>query len=317
MITNFVYNQGTKYLFQRSYAVSLAPPGSSAAIQFGTIGNSPAPLRVRFDIDKIGVGTKANAKIEIFNMAQQTRNNIKAGWGVLLQAGYSGLLGNIFTGDVVLQGTKVTRNGPDIISELHCGDGEAAIIMTTLDKTYPPGTPLYQVLQDIAMAMHVQSAVSPTGVNIGNVFGIPNTIFQRGLTLHGPCQDHLNKLLDPAGLKWTVDNGVLNIFPVGNSSNTTAIVVSVNTGMIGVPSKNTDFTSFTSLLNPQLVPGKLVQILSEDPSINNTFYTINRAHYQGDSHDNKWEVECECFEAENVAIPAAAAQGFNFQTAVV
>jgi hypothetical protein len=317
MITNFVYNQNSKYLFQRAYAVSFAAPGQAAAVQYGTLGNNPAPLRVSFDIDKVGVGTKSNAKIEVYNMSQQTRQNVmKSGWGILLQAGYSNFLGNIFYGDIVNQGTKVKRAGPDIIAEIHCGDGEAAIVMSTLDKTYPPGTALYVVLQDIANAMHLQTSVSPTGINVGTILSIPNTIFQRGLTLHGQCKDHLDKLLGPAGLQWNIDSGVLNIKPVGAAKTTEVIEVNINTGMIGNPSKNDDFTTFVSLLNPKLVPGALVHITSEDPAIKDTYYTLTRSHFEGDSHDNKWQVSCECIEATNINVALPSAQGFDFSKAV-
>lgn len=315
-VTNFVYNQNTQYLFNRAYAVSIAPPGQTQSFQYGTLGLKPAPLRVRFDIDKNGVGSSNKAKIEIFNLSDQTRQQLKSGWSILLEAGYNGLTGIIFFGDISLEGTTSTRNGPDIITAIMCGDGEAAIGFSTIDKNYPAGTTLAIVLQDIGTAMNTKTNTSPIGLNAGVGIGIPNVVFQRGLTLHGSCADALNKLLPPNGLKWNVDNGNLNILPVNSTNGNTAIVVSSNTGMIGVPSQNKNFMTFTSLLNPKLVPGALIQLVSQNTSLNG-FYTINRAHYEGDSHDNKWQVECECVQANDVAQSLPAAQGFNYNTAVV
>ena len=62
--------------------------------------------------------------------------------------------------------------------------------------------------------------------------------------------------------------------------------------MIGVPSNNNDCTQFVSLLNPKLTPGSLVQLISENATLNG-FYTLRRSHYEGDSHDSKWQVTCE------------------------
>lgn len=313
-LSTFNYSQTAQYLFKRSYAVSIGPPNQTAALQYGTLGTNPAPLRVRFEIEKTVFGSSPNhSKIELFNLSTQSRQNFKKGYIVNLQGGYNGLVGTLFTGNVFI--TKSDRSGPDIITTLECLDGGASIVLARLDKSYPAGVTNIQILQDVATAMSVTTDSNP-GVSAGIVVGIPTQTFNKGFTATGPCKDTLDKLLKPQGLEWTVDNGNLNIIPKSAYDGNSAQVVSAETGMIGVPSQNEFFTQFTSLLNPKLVPGALVQLISENAALNG-FYKIRKSKLEGDSHENKWQVSCEAVPMPNVVQVFPAAEGFNFNPAAL
>lgn len=313
---SFVYNPNQQYLFKRSYAVNIGQLGQTAGLQYGTIGLHPAPLRIKFDIDKNMVGSSNKSKIELYNLSQQSRQGIKKGYVIQLLAGYNGLISQLFLGNVLPNGLTSTRNGPDIVTSMECGDGESAITFSRLDKTYPAGTTLVQILSDVAVAMSLITSYNPVGVNAGIVLGIPNLVYNNGYVAHGPCNELLNVLLKPQGLEWSVQNGNLNITPIGKYNGQSAIVVSSETGMIGTPSSNDQFTQFTSLLNPRIIPGCLVQLQSENTTLNG-FYTVRRCHYEGDTHDTKWQVACEAVLQPGVSQNLPAAQGFDFNTAVV
>lgn len=312
----FNYSPSAQYLFNRAYAVSLAPPGQVSALQYGTIGKDPAPLRVKFEIEKTMFGASPNhSKIEIYGLSVASRQSIKKGYLVNLQAGYNNLLGTIFTGNVFF--AKSDRNGPDIITSLECLDGGSSIVFARLDKSYPAGTTLIQILGDVAAAMSVTTNYQPDPVNAGIALGIPNVVYNNGFVCTGPCKDSLNKLLINQNLEWTIQDGNLNIIHKGNYDGNTAVVISSLTGMIGVPSQNQFYTQFTSLLNPKLVPGALVQLISENDSLDG-FYKIRKAKYEGDSHDNKWQVMCECTPMPNGSVQTlSASQGFNYNSAVI
>lgn len=314
-LQTFIFNPQAQYLFKRAYAVSLGPPNQQSALQYGTIGVSPAPLRIKFEIEKTMFGASPNhSKIDIYNLSIQSRSSIKKGYLVQLQAGYNNLLGTIFTGNVFV--AKTERDGSEIMTSLECLDGGSAIIMAVLDKSYGEGVKLSQILQDVATAMSVVTNIQPVGVNSGIILGIPNVIFNTGFVAHGPCKDTLDKLLTPMGLEWNVQNGNLNIIPKRNFDGNTAQIVSVDTGMIGVPSQNEGFVQFTSLLNPKLVPGALVQLVSENKNLNG-YFKIRKSKFEGDSHDNKWQVSCEACIMSNVTQTLPASKGFDINTAVV
>ena len=316
-IQPFSYNPNAQYLFNRAYAIAIGAPGQTSALQYSNFpiqGSSmlqkASPLKVRFDITKNLIGSPAKAKFEIFNLSQQSRQAIKKGYIVQMQAGYNGLIETLFTGNIVPNGLKSARNGPDIITSMECGDGESSIVMTVLNKAYPAGTYLAQVVRDCALAMQLVDSDDPVGVNSGSILQVPEVTYGRGLTIEGPVKKTLDDLLKPQGLRWYVTNGNLNIIPVKSTNGSAAIVVSKDTGMIGTPSQNDQYTEFAALLNPKLLPGQLVQLISENTSLNG-FYKIMSGHYEGDTHDSKWQVTCQCVAVNNVAIPLTASNGFD------
>ena len=297
-----------QYLFGRSYKIAIGAPGQQAAVQFSNepvlingILTVPSSIRVKFDVHKNPLGTPNNCKFELFNLAQETRQAIKKGFILQMQAGYNGLMDTIFIGNVRPDGIKNKRQGADIETHIECGDGEAAIVLSSLDKSYPPGTNLVTILQDVAATLSVTSDLQPGTVTAGTVVGIPPVTYGRGISIHGPCNATLDKLLKPQGLRWSVQNGKLDIIPVTANNGAEAIVVSVETGMIGVPSFNGQYMEFQSLLNPKLAPNALVKVISEndDPQING-FFVIKTAHYEGDTHSNSWHVSCQCTPQPNV-----------------
>lgn len=327
MITNansLIVGFQDQKLFKRSYALAIGAPNQTAAIQYANYSvqgknntvQPPSPLRIKFDIQKNLIGSPANAKFELFNMSVNSRQGIKKGYIMLLQAGYQGLVQTLFTGNVVPLGLKTERHGPDTITKIECGDGESAIVMTNLDQSYPPGTTLAQVLQDISDEMGVESNINPDGTGVGIVLGIPNDTFGRGITISGPVNRTLDKLLKPRGLRWSVQNGNLTIIPATGYDGKSAIVVSALTGMIGTPSNNDQYMEFTSLLNPNIAPGALVQMISENTALNG-FYKVMNAHYEGDTHDNNWHVKTQCIPMPNVQQRLSNIKQGKYSTAVV
>lgn len=319
----FVFSPQAQYLFKRSYALAIGGPGTTASLQYANfplVGpngiQAPSPLRIQFDIDKNAVGSSNKSKITVYNFSLQTRQSIKKGWVLRLQAGYNGLVETIFFGNVPAgAGVKSKRDGPDIVTELECGDGENAIAYATLDKSYPSGTTLAQIITDLGSAMGATVNGQP-GVGAGVIAGIPAIVFNNGRHVRGSVRDSLETLLTPYNLRWNVHNGNLNILPRGASNGQTAILVSRATGMIGVPSYNNDLLQFTNLLNPKLVPDALIQMESENTALNG-FYKLNRCHYEGDTHDTKWQVACEGIKSQNLIQALPTATGFNAQGAVV
>lgn len=326
MITNatpFVFSPQQQYLFGRCYALAVGAPYQTTAIQYANFqvtdasgkAQPPSPLRVTFDIEKNLVGSPNKSKIQLYNLSLQTRQLIKKGWVVRVQAGYKGLVETIFFGNIAVDGLKTERKQAEIILTMECLDGGSAITMATLDKSYGPGTTLAQVLKDVGQAMATPTSYNPQGIGAGVAVGIPDIVYGNGLVVTGQCRDTLDKLLKDQGLRWTVENGNLNIIPLRAHNGQSAILVSKQTGMIGTPSQN-QYTEFTSLLNPKLIPGALVKLESDNTSVNG-FYKINKSHFEGDTHDNKWQVTCQCIQISGVSQTLKASNGFNYDTAVV
>lgn len=300
MINSFSILQNDNSLFGRCYSIAIGAPNQTSALLYGFAPPKlNSPIRIKFDIDKNSLGTSNKAKMEIYNLSIQSRQAFKKGYIVQLKVGYQNIIDTIFTGNVLTNGIGSTRNGADIITTIECGDGESSIVMARLDQSYPAGVSVFQILKDCAAAMNLEDSFNPEGVGSGIIIGVTNSVYNKGFNASGAVSDTLDKVLKPQGLEWSVQNGNLNIVPKTGHNGQTAIVISKKTGLIGVPSSNDQVTKFNSLINPRLIPGALVKLESDNTSLNG-FYRVRRSHFEGDTWDNKWQVECECILMNNV-----------------
>lgn len=279
----------SQHLFNRVWAVSIGLPGK--------LGKKYTGLRTVFDIDKTSTTSSNKAKIEVYNFNTQSRLNYQKGFQIQLQAGYTGLNGDtpiletIYLGDIP-QGPKgciSSRKGSSILTTFECGDAERQLVYGHFDQSYPPGTKYITVIQDLANEMNV---------DLGTVIGIQDQAFSTGYAATGSIASQLTKLLKNQKLEWHIQNGYLQILPLGAHNGDTAVILSNQkgpgkpglTGLIGVPSQGDGFITFEALLNGKLLPGAPVQIFSETI---NGFFKIRRSHFEGDSHGDKWQVTCE------------------------
>ena len=294
-------NNGPQYLFNRKWLVAIG--------QQGQPGNAYDKLRVVFDIDKNLFSSPNKSKIGVYNLTLTQRRGIsianpatgQLGDIVRLDAGYQDLVETLYIGDIAR--AKSERKGADIITTFECGDSEKQLIYSHFEQSYPPGTTLVRIITDCAKAL---------GVNIGTILGVPTKTYNSGVSFSGSVKGTLDKILAFQALEWSVQNGTLNIIPTTAHLGTEAVLISKETGMIGVPSQGEEFLQFTSLLNPKLVPGALVFL--ETQTVNGSF-KIRRSHFEGDSHGQKWQVECEAtpiFAAQSLP----ANRGLTFGSAV-
>ncbi len=261
-----------QYLFNRDWAVTVGVQGET--------GVKYTKLKTVFDIDKTSFATSNKAKISIYNCSEVSRISFqKKGLIIKLEAGYKGLLETLYLGDVVRVESK--RAGPDIITTFECGDAERQLVNAHFEQSYPAGTAYVKILQDLSVAL---------GVNIGTVIGIQNLKFNSGVSMTGSIKHVLDKLLRKTGLEWSVQNNYLQIIPIRSHNGQTAVILTRNTGLIGVPSQKESGIQAIALLNPRLMPGSPIQLISQTI---NGFFKIRKAHFEGDSHGQKWQVTCE------------------------
>lgn len=282
----------TQYLFNRDWSTSIGIQGQT--------GFKYTVLKTVFDIDKTAISSSNKAKIDLYNLNDISRKNLEQkGLQVQLQAGYKGLIETLFVGNVAK--TSSMRKGPDIITTIESGDGEKELAIAYFNKSYPPGTRYVTMIQDLAGAL---------GVDIGTVLGIQDMVYNSGITLSGPVKFSLDKLLKRQALEWSIQNNALTIIPLTAHNGDQAIVLSQTSGLIGIPTQKDSGVEFIALLNPKILPGSCVQIVSNHV---NGFYKVKRAHFEGDSHGQKWQVSCEGVPINAVqTIPVN--QGSTFKT---
>ena len=115
-------------------------------------------LDISFEIEKDETSSPNPCHIEIYNLNPANRAILSryVSAPVLLEAGYSGHMGVIFKGDLVgCQHLKERTSWKTVIAS---GDGAMAIQTKRIDKSYAKGTPIKQVVEDLAQKIGLPKA---------------------------------------------------------------------------------------------------------------------------------------------------------------
>lgn len=126
-----------------------------------------------------------------------------------LEAGYSGALGQIFSGTVTRQRTY--PQGSDTITELVCTDGGFQIAAATANRVFAPKTPAGAVAQYLAQVM---------GLELGQSQGLAQLsgfTLQSGLHCTGDPQRGLADIVAVLGLGWWIEDGRVWILAEGET----------------------------------------------------------------------------------------------------
>ena len=276
-------------LFGRSWALDITPPGVEKGARYGTLGNRPSDVHLTFDIERT-LGSDANkGKFTLTNLTPDNRNNIVQGSNVILTAGYVGNVGIVFQGFV--RKVESAQSGADVVTSLECGDGEPYITYGHLNLSYSEPTTLAQVLLDVSRTLRVELG-GQVYKSLGNVVqNLPPVTYPR-LVLHGKTKRALDGLLHPLGLVWSIQCGTLLVQNDKGRINLRAIVLSPTTGLVDMPTRTDAGVRARALLNPSLVPGCAVQVVSKNQAVCGNFRVV-KASYKGDSDAGDWTVDLE------------------------
>lgn len=237
------------YLFDRVVAVEFGEPGK--------VGRRFTDLRIVFDIKKTSNSEPNKGKIQIYNLtkASQTLAEKKANGTLFLKlyAGYGDKLETIFTGDINTSLTR--RDGGDVITEFECGDGETQYQETVVNKSFSPGVNFKDVLSTAAKSF---------GLPINSISGVKDEQFINGLSVSGQSKNVMDDLTKKQGLKWSIQNGALQVTGPDGKVEGRMVVLRADTGLIGSPKKKDKGAfEFISLLQPKIFPGCLVRLESK------------------------------------------------------
>lgn len=255
-------------------------PGAENAIEIEN-------LRVQFSIEKHVKSDPNKCEITITNLAERTRALCeKRPLAVWLDAGYDGVLRQVFTGDVHYAYSKLEK--PEWQTIMQLADGDRALRLARTNRTYAAGTPLLSAVNDLARTMGL--SVSQSEIS---KIGALQTQLSGARVVQGSTRDAMSRLLSPFGINWSVQNGRLQLQRDQDVTDGEAVVISQDTGMIGTP----EYTSpskdgrppqlkIRMLLYPQLQAGRLIEVYSRD--IKGKHYKIQKVTHKGDTHGTDW-----------------------------
>lgn len=259
--------------------------GRIVRVQVGELDVSA--LDVEFSIKRsLASGHAGTCDLKIHNLSPAHRAEIvdapRLTTYVAVDAGYetSGV-SRLFTGDK--RKAIPSYDAPTWTLDLTAGDGEHAIRTARVNRSFAAGSSLSDVVEHIARAM---------GVGIGNAvevtraasFATGGGLFTDGTTARGLASAELSRLCAAAHLQWSVQNGNLELLPIGGALQRTAILLSPDSGMVGSPkivNARRRVIEVTALIQPGLTPGQMIVVRSK--VIEGTF-RITEVTYKGSLH---------------------------------
>jgi hypothetical protein len=266
------------------------------------------PLQIAGSIDTGFDSTNSTAEIRIHNLSNDDKQRIlsfiKTSPGsnqvietetVTLQAGYPGLLGPIFSGELV--NAIETVDPPERYLTLYCRDSAKATIESIYNNTHSNGTEVEAVIRDVAASFGLPVLVVGDISTYGTVVS--------GLTESGNSKDVLNRLAASYGFTWTIVTGTVQIRTDVSPAVEPVAKLSAATGMIGSPEVDHVGVKVNSKINPNLRVGKSFQVDSLGAQFNfsdvyyqnvpveriNGTFTARSVSYELDYYGDKWDMK--------------------------
>lgn len=242
-------------------------------------------LKIAFRVSKVISGTPNAAEIEIWNLSRENRMKIKKEFDkVRIEAGYEGSLGGKGNVGIIFEGfirdIRHRREDTDIITTVESGDGDKGIRQGVISKTFPAGTKPSEMIEELRKRM--------PGVDKGVIQDAVKDLpaYKRPVVMCGPCRKELDKIGRTHNLYWGVQDGAMEVVS-GDSYVDEVVVISQQTGMIGIPDITDDGIRVSCLLNPQLRIARVVEIRSETLEMNDQQgrFRVSCVDFQGDNRD--------------------------------
>ena len=294
--------------FDRVYRITVGVQGKDGVII--SAGAKSNALNIKFDIIKDLTQRTNKCSLSIYNLSDDTRKLLeKEDTICTLEVGYSQSAGlkRIFVGYITQTRTRYS-NG-NVETQLELADGQIAIRDTVVHLSYSEGVSREKPLRDIASAMGLDLKISKD---------VTFSTIANGLVLHGKGATCLDTVCNGTNAKWSIQNNVLQIIKTEGTFQQEAIVLNVNSGLVGYPErilkadrKNIKNQSTNSkkhkartkekkagwklacLLQPTLNPADLIRIQSK---VIDGWYKIESLKHVGEYAGQQWYTELEVYE---------------------
>lgn len=269
-----------------------------ATLQIGAKKYTLEGLNFSFEIPFEDSDELTTATITAVNLAANTRDNIKKGDPIIVNAGYEGDVGGLFVGAVAALSHK--KDATDWTTKIIATVALDEWLSAQVNKTYKQSIDAKAMLTDL---------LNIFGLEVGAFSLAENKVYPRGRVCRGKLKDVLKEivvsdcksrlLIRPTG-QIIINNPVLGV--------NMGYLLSAQTGLLRATDETevipieTDLNSQTptsekeenlktraSLLNYHIGPADIIQIQSQ--SLNGRFMVVRGRHIG--SRDGDWKTEME------------------------
>ena len=297
--------------WDRQYRLSAGQPGSTGFM----IGSesSGRSLHISFSLEKSDTQSSNTGTITISNLNDTHKAQLsEEDCYIELAAGYSSNLGNIFSGWV--DSTEEDLSGGDRDMKIEVIDG---FLNTDLQGSISlSGTVTCQAVVDACVEkLEVTSSV----ITEAAAEKLALAMYDNGFAFVGKYRAALQNVCRKAGVTFSIQNGILQIYVSGEAVTESAYILSSKTGLISIPKKITisesnsnsgtssdddsDGTAETGIpgyeveyfLNPAIGVNDLVQV---DSSQITGFYRVHKLTITGDNYTGDWKCTAQLIEID-------------------
>lgn len=269
-------------------------------------------LHIRFSIWSATTQSPKHTTIRVYNVADSTAKKLQREFQqVFLQAGYGDNFGLIF-GGAIKQIRKGRENATDTFVDIIAADGDEAYNWSVVNTTLAAGWSQSDYHTALAKSM------VPYGISVGYTPQFASTKLPRGKVCYGMTKDYMRQFAGSTGMQWAIIDGQLHMVPIDSYLPNEAVVLTSDTGMVGVPTQTVDGILVKCLLNPSIKPGQRIQInnasiqqaaLSVDYTATNYFpsldddgmYKVYAMSQTGDTRGNDFYTDMICAAVNGTA----------------
>lgn len=232
------------------------------------------PLTCRFSIQRNSFSKSNKCSIQVYNLAPDTRAKIRtdkitldqASWKyVKLEAGWNGVLSQVFMGKILQAYSSKEGGSTDIITYI---EGQPFDLFSSqTSATFEAGTNYKDAYLRIAQDL--------PNVEVGNI-GTLEGEFKTQTTFDGNTLDQLNIL---TGGNTFIDNGVLNTLMSNEVIDVPVPLVTDSNGLLASPVRRDCSLEIKMLFEPSLIVGQLLEVQSNvEPAYNGQYKVIGFTH---------------------------------------
>ncbi|MCK5446423.1 MAG: hypothetical protein KAI73_12430 [Rhodospirillaceae bacterium] len=235
---------------------------------------------ISFEVTKTRRRSSNKAVIKIWGLNDASIGLLnQVGTAVSVLAGYPGNRALIFEGDIAKRGITTEDDGKERVTTIEAGASEKAIQTTRTDFSLAAPTNSALVLALIVAKM---------GIGPGNIATLPPKQYLTGYCHTGKASAALDEIADDLGVKWSIQNGQLQMLLPGVPTLDTAVLLTPDSGLIGSPTKQKDGVAGKSLLQPDIIPGRLLSIVSLGLT---GFFKISEVTHRGETFGGDFTTE--------------------------
>lgn len=263
-----------------------------------TIENS----KIQFEIIKSKNAKENTAKVEIYNLAPNTRKLITEQEALVrIFAGYAQNKGLIEIGQGDISKVKHNRDKTEVVTEIYMAEGIRKIRDNPISISFSSKSKLKltNVLDNLRTKSNNQFVFRLIDVD-------DNKTIDNGYSDLGSLDQILNNLAMQFGFEWSVQNGIITIKGTKKSVANEIMLLTPSSGLIlhpesvkqvsrrleksSITKQDRKINSIQALLQPHLQVNDIIAIASQDL---NGKYEIQKITHKGDTRGNDWYSDME------------------------